>query len=128
MDLRLDIAEDTVFIFEFKFKKYSPSESIKKPAAAKGSGSKGMQKSKGRPQKIKTQDERYEDEQSDGEKLEEEKIQEKIIAQRMADAIKAARTQLKIKGYALKDMREKSHVYQVAVGIVGRSRVGAELV
>jgi hypothetical protein len=46
----------------------------------------------------------------------------------LADAIKEAKTQLLIKGYALKDMREKAHVYQVAVGIIGRSRVGAELV
>jgi hypothetical protein len=46
----------------------------------------------------------------------------------MAGALEEARTQLVDKGYAQRDEREYAQAHMVAVGIVGRSRVSAELV
>jgi hypothetical protein len=53
---------------------------------------------------------------------------EEIKAGLMAAAIKEAKNQIREKEYAGRDLREFDKVHLVAVGVVGRSSVGAELV
>ncbi|MDR1109169.1 MAG: ATP-binding protein [Deltaproteobacteria bacterium] len=94
LDLRLELSGQSLYIFEFKFKKYPPGTNSKTKARSRA--------------KTKTEAE--------------------IKAELMAAAIEEAKTQIIDKGYAQRDLREYEIVRQVAVGIVGRSLVGAELV
>jgi hypothetical protein len=93
-DLRLEYTRQTLYIFEFKYRKYNPKPETKARA-----------RSRAKP-----------------------KAEEEIKAELMAEAIEEAKTQMINKGYAQRDSREFTKVHQVAVGIVGRSLVGAELV
>jgi hypothetical protein len=99
MDMRLELSQDKLYIFEFKLKKIE-TEQVSDSADTQMEDS----KSKKTSSKGKTK------------------------AELMADALKEARDQLIDKGYAQRDEREYAQVHKVAVGIVGRSQVCAELV
>jgi hypothetical protein len=106
MDLRLEFSKGKLYILEFKFEKFPPEKKMKSVAAPKTRNKTSSTQNK--QKKIKSEDE--------------------LKASLMAEALKKAQSQLMSKGYAKGDEKEYQEVFQVAVGIVGRSMVGAELV
>jgi hypothetical protein len=107
LDLRLELTRDIIYIFEFKFEKFLPESKPGKTTASDQAAAQVQDNKAGKTGKTKTEEE--------------------IKSDLMAKAILEAKNQLVRKGYAQKYLREYKKVHQVAVGIVGRATVGAEL-
>jgi hypothetical protein len=101
MDMRLEFSKDRLYIFEFKFEKFPPEKETESAVAPKN-------KTSSKQKTIKSEDE--------------------VKAGLMAEALKRAQSQLMSKDYAKRDEKKYKEVLKIAVGIVGRSMVGAELI